>query len=34
MIDQLDTNLNEIEEKTATAWRALADLETALEGNK
>jgi len=31
MIDQLDPNLNEIEEKTATAWRAMADLETALE---
>ena len=31
MLDQLDPNLNTIEEKTATAWRAMADLETALE---
>jgi hypothetical protein len=31
MLDQLDPNLNEIEEKIACAWRAMADLETALE---
>ena len=31
MIDQLDSSLDPIEEKTATAWRALAELEIALE---
>lgn len=31
MLDQLDVELDSIEEKTATAWRAMAELEIALE---
>ena len=32
LLDQLDTELDPIAEKVATAWRAMAELEMALEG--
>ena len=34
MMDQLDTDLDPIEEKTAAAWRALAELQLAIEEKK
>ena len=34
MVDQLDTELDSVEEKTAAAWRALAELQLAIEEKK